>query len=124
MQTEVSKAVLRRVRVSAQKARLVADLVRGQDVEQALEVLTFTQKKSAGLIKKLVESAVANAEHKAKAQNSSVDIDNLYIQAITVDKGPKGLPLGIQLASLRGSEASLLAAARWSAGKLGLDLFG
>lgn len=88
MQTEVSKAVLRRVRVSAQKARLVADLVRGQDVEQALEVLTFTQKKSAGLIKKLVESAVANAEHKAKAQNTSVDIDNLYIQTITVDKGP------------------------------------
>ena len=88
MQTEVSKAVLRRVRVSAQKARLVADLVRGQDVEQALEVLTFTQKKSAGLIKKLVESAVANAEHKAKAQNADVDIDNLYIQTITVDKGP------------------------------------
>ncbi len=88
MQTEISKAVLRRVRVSAQKARLVADLVRGQDVEQALEVLTFTQKKSAGLIKKLVESAVANAEHQAKADNTEVDIDSLYIQAITVDKGP------------------------------------
>ena len=56
-----SKAVLR---VSPRKARLVADLIRGRDVGEALEILTFTQKKTAPLIKKLVESAVANAEYK------------------------------------------------------------
>lgn len=83
----VSGALLKGVRVSPQRARLVADLVRGRDVEDALEVLTFTNKKSAGLVKKLVESAVANAEHKAKVNNSEVNIDDLYIHTITVDKG-------------------------------------
>ena len=62
-----STAKLRHARVSAQKARLVADLVRGRDVSEAIEILTFTQKKSAPLIRKLVESAVANAEHRAEA---------------------------------------------------------
>ena len=79
----VSRAVLRSVRVSPQKARLLADLVRGRDVEDALEILTFTRKKTAPMIKKLVESAVANAEHGAE----DVDIDALYIEAITVDQG-------------------------------------
>ena len=83
-----SKAVLRMARVSPQKARLVADLIRGKRASEAQEMLKFTRKKSATLFLKLVESAVANAEHKAKAQNGSVDIDNLYIQTITVDKGP------------------------------------
>jgi len=88
METQiVSGATLRGVRVSPQRARLIADLVRGRDVEEALEVLTFTNKKSAGLVKKLLESAVANAEHKAQVANSSVDIDDLYIHTITVDKG-------------------------------------
>lgn len=82
-----SKAILRFARVSARKARLVADLVRGQDVDQALEVLTFTPKKSAPLIKKLIESAMANAEFSAKAANSSVDIDALYVKSIHVDQG-------------------------------------
>lgn len=82
-----SKAILRSARVSAQKARLVADLVRGRDVDEALEVLTFAQKKTAPLIKKLIESAVANAEHNAKATNRSVDIDALFVKSIMVDQG-------------------------------------
>ena len=83
----VSKAVLRSVRVSPRKARLVADLVRGRDVEQALEVLTFTRKKSAPMIKKLIESAVANAEHKAGSQSEELDMDSLVVETITVDCG-------------------------------------
>jgi large subunit ribosomal protein L22 len=83
-----SKAILRLARVSPQKARLVADLVRGKDVGHALELLTFTQKKSALLIKKLVESAVANAEYKASREGGSIDVDNLVVQEIFVDQGP------------------------------------
>jgi large subunit ribosomal protein L22 len=75
-------AKLRGVRVSAQKARLVADLVRGKSVAQAINILTFTPKKSAGIIKKVVESAIANAEH-----NDGADIDELKVKAIIVDKG-------------------------------------
>ncbi|HCH63701.1 MAG: 50S ribosomal protein L22 [Deltaproteobacteria bacterium] len=83
-----SKAVLRLARVSPRKARLVADLVRGMDVGEALEVLTFTRKKSAGLIKGLVESAVANAEYKANRSSSELDVDRLVVQQIFVDQGP------------------------------------
>lgn len=83
-----SKAVLRLARVSPRKARLVADLVRGMDVGEALEVLTFTRKKSAGLIKGLVESAVANAEYKANRANADMDVDRLVVQQIFVDQGP------------------------------------
>jgi large subunit ribosomal protein L22 len=77
------KARLKHAKVSAQKARLVADLVRGKDVNDALRALTFLQKKSAGLIKKLIESAVANA-----GQKEVIDVDNLYVKTITVDQGP------------------------------------
>lgn len=83
-----SRAVLRNVRVSPQKARLVADLVRGQDVGEALEMLTFTRKKSAPIIKKLVESAIANAEHEAGRSDSKLDVDELYVKTIYVDQGP------------------------------------
>lgn len=83
-----SKAVLRYARVSAQKARLVADLVRGRDVGEAIEVLTFTNKKSAPLIRRLVESAIANAEVAAERANEDLDIDDLYIKTIYVDAGP------------------------------------
>ena len=76
-------AKLRGVRVSAQKARLVADLVRGKSVAQAINILTFTPKKSAGIIKKVVESAIANAEH-----NDGADIDELKVVQIYVEKGP------------------------------------
>lgn len=82
-----SKATLRFARVSAQKARLVADLVRGDDVDQALEKLSFTNKKTAPLLKKLIESAVANAEHSARVQNRSVDIDSLYVSEVFVNQG-------------------------------------
>ncbi|MBN1335556.1 MAG: 50S ribosomal protein L22 [Deltaproteobacteria bacterium] len=84
----IAKATLRKVRVSPRKARLVADLVRGMDVDQALEVLTFTRKKSAPLIKKLLESAIANAEQVGERGDEAVNIDKLYIQSVTVDGGP------------------------------------
>jgi len=83
-----SKAHLKFARVAPQKARLVADLVRGRDVSDAIEVLTFTNKKSAPMIKKLVESAVANAEVLAERASANLDIDDLFIQTITVDAGP------------------------------------
>lgn len=76
-------AYLKSVRLSAQKGRLVADLVRGKSVEEALNILTFSPKKGAGLIKKLLESAIANAEH-----NEGADIDTLKVETIYVDKGP------------------------------------
>ncbi|MBB5020511.1 large subunit ribosomal protein L22 [Chitinivorax tropicus] len=76
-------AVLKNARLSAQKARLVADLVRGQSVEQALNVLAFTPKKGARIIRAVLESAIANAEH-----NEGADIDTLKVATIYVDKGP------------------------------------
>lgn len=83
-----STATLRFARISARKARLVADLVRGKDAGEALEILTFLPKKSGPLLKKLVESAVANAEHTAGRANRELDIDHLYVKAVTVDQGP------------------------------------
>lgn len=77
------KAQAKNIRVSAQKARLVADLVRGMPVARALNVLTFSTKKSAGIVKKALESAIANAEH-----NQGADIDALKVKEIFVDKGP------------------------------------
>lgn len=77
------KASLKYARVGAQKARLVVDLVRGKDVNEAVKTLTFLNKKTAGMVKKLIESAVANAEYK-----KVMDIDNLYVKAIWVDQGP------------------------------------
>ncbi len=77
-------AKLKSARISAQKARLVADLVRGMPVGRALQVLTFSNKKAAGLVKGVLESAIANAEH-----NEGADVDELKIQAICVDEGPQ-----------------------------------
>lgn len=79
-----SKATLKFARVSPQKARLVANMIRGRDLDEALEMLSFTPRKSAPMIKKLIESAVANAEH---LYGEGVDIDSLYVQTITVDQG-------------------------------------
>ncbi len=81
-------AKLCRVRVSPRKARLVADLVRGKEVGEALEILQFTRKKTAPLIKTLVESAVANAEYTAQRNDQKIDIDELVIKQIFVDEGP------------------------------------
>jgi large subunit ribosomal protein L22 len=75
-------ASVRGVRLSAQKGRLVADLVRGKPVDKALNILSFTQKKAAGIIKKAVESAIANAEH-----NDGADIDELKVKTIYVEQG-------------------------------------
>jgi large subunit ribosomal protein L22 len=71
------------VRLSAQKGRLVADLVRGQPIANALNILAFTPKKGARIIKKVLESAIANAEH-----NNGADIDELKVVRIYVEKGP------------------------------------
>jgi large subunit ribosomal protein L22 len=76
-------ARLRYVRVSPQKCRLVADLVRGKAVGEALQTLEFTPKKAARIVKKVLESAIANAEH-----NHGADIDELKIAAIMVDEAP------------------------------------
>jgi large subunit ribosomal protein L22 len=77
-----TNAILRGVRLSAQKGRLVADLVRGKSVDQALNILAFSPKKGAGIIKKVLESAIANAEH-----NDGADIDTLKVKTIYVEKG-------------------------------------
>lgn len=75
-------AKLRGARLSAQKARLVADQVRGKKVADALNLLTFSPKKGADLVKKVLESAIANAEH-----NEGADIDELRVSTIMVDEG-------------------------------------
>jgi len=77
------QSILRHARISARKARLVADLVRGMGVEAALARLQFTPKKAAGMIRKVLQSAIGNA-----SQSSGVDEDKLYISTITVDEGP------------------------------------
>mgnify|MGYP001466048642 FL=1 len=76
------QAKLRGARLSAQKARLVADQVRGRQVEDALNLLTYSSKKGADVIRKLLNSAIANAEH-----NEGADVDELKISEIYVDEG-------------------------------------
>ncbi|MGM0517301.1 MAG: 50S ribosomal protein L22 [Pseudomonadota bacterium] len=78
-----AKALHRFARISPQKARLVADQVRGTDVAHALEALQFSTKKGAAIIRKVVESAIANAEN-----NEGADVDRLRISEIMVDEGP------------------------------------
>ena len=77
-----TRSIVRGVRLSPDKGRLVADLVRGKPVAQAIDILDFTQKKAAGIIKKALESAIANAEH-----NDSADIDELKVKTIHVEQG-------------------------------------
>jgi large subunit ribosomal protein L22 len=79
MQTQ---AKLYGVRLSVQKGRLVADMVRGQPVEKALNILTFAPQKGARIIKKVLESAIANAEH-----NDGADVDELRVTGIQVERG-------------------------------------
>ncbi len=76
-----TKAILRGVRLSAQKGRLVADQIRGLPVDKALNILSFSPKKGAVIIKKVLLSAIANAEH-----NDGADIDELKVKTIYVDK--------------------------------------
>ena len=75
-------AKLKGTRLSAQRARLVADQIRGKSVESALEILQFSGKKGADIIKKVLESAIANAEH-----NDGADVDELKVSTIFVDEG-------------------------------------
>tara|TARA_Y100001970_G_scaffold17712_1_gene19913 strand:- start:9153 stop:9485 length:333 start_codon:yes stop_codon:yes gene_type:complete len=76
------QAKLRGARLSAQKARLVADQVRGRRVEEALNLLTYSSKKGADVVRKLLNSAIANAEH-----NEGADVDELKVSEIYVDEG-------------------------------------
>lgn len=77
------QAKLKNARISAQKAKLVADQVRGLPVEQAINLLTFSNKKAAVLIKDVLNSAIANAEH-----NDGMDVDSLFVSTVFVDEGP------------------------------------
>src|SRR6195952_1008239 len=77
-----TKAIVRGVRLSTDKGRLVPDLIRGKKVGHAINILNFTQKKAAGIIKKALESAIANAEH-----NDGADIDELMVKTIYVEQG-------------------------------------
>ena len=79
---EVS-AIAKHIRFSAQKGRLVANQIRGLPVEKAIAILTFSTKRAAKTIKKVLESAIANAEH-----NEGADIDELYVSTIFIDQGP------------------------------------
>ena len=78
-----TKAVAKYIRISPQKARLVADVVRGKDVDSAITILKFMPKKGARMLRKVIESAVANA-----MQTEKVDTDTLYIKKILIDGGP------------------------------------
>ncbi len=77
-----TQSIVRGVRLSADKGRLVADLIRGKKVDQARDILKFTQKKAAGIVLKALDSAIANAEH-----NDGVDIDELKVTSIHVEQG-------------------------------------
>ncbi|MEX2241574.1 MAG: 50S ribosomal protein L22 [Burkholderiales bacterium] len=77
-----TRAILRSARLSAQKGRLVADMIRGHPVDRALNILAFTPKKGAGILKKLLESAIANAEH-----NDGADVDALKVKSVLVERG-------------------------------------
>jgi large subunit ribosomal protein L22 len=75
-------STLKHARISPQKCRLIADQIRGLPVEKALNVLTFSPRKAAGMVRKVLESAIANAEH-----NEGADIDELKVAAIYVNEG-------------------------------------
>ena len=77
-----TRSIVRGVRLSADKGRLVADMIRGKKVDQAINILTFTPKKAAGIIRKALESAIANAEH-----NDGADVDELKVRRIYVEQG-------------------------------------
>lgn len=78
-----AKAIWRYCRIAPRKARVVADLVRGRSVEEAIALLEFTPRRAADMVKKVVKSAAANAD-----DIGSLDVDRLYIKRITVDQGP------------------------------------
>jgi large subunit ribosomal protein L22 len=83
-----AKASARNMRGSAQKARLVVDLIRGKNVAHALAILQFTNKRAAGVISKCLKSAIANANFAAEKQNIAIDPDDLWVKSCFVDIGP------------------------------------
>lgn len=82
--SELKIAIAKRknMRISAQKARLVADQIRNLSTQKAINILTFSKKKASGLLKEVLKSSIANAEH-----NNNMDIDSLYIKSIQIDEG-------------------------------------
>jgi large subunit ribosomal protein L22 len=82
------RASLNDYRVGTQKARLLANAIRGKGVDEALVILDLSQKRFAKPLAKLVRSAVANAEDKNNREKAGIDIDNLVVETITVDQGP------------------------------------
>jgi large subunit ribosomal protein L22 len=80
-----AKAIVRHVKMSPRKVRIVANMIRGKRVEEVLGLLTLLPKKSAKIMSKLVNSAVANADDKAKGQGN---VDTLVVKTVTVDNGP------------------------------------
>ena len=79
-----AKAIAKYRRISPQKARLVADVIRSKPVDEALEMLSVMPRKAARIIKKVLESALANAD-----ENPNIDVDSLYVKTIMVDQGPQ-----------------------------------
>ncbi len=79
-----TNASLKGVRLSAQKGRLIADIIRGKPVDKALEILKHMPQKGAGIVSKVLESAIANAEH-----NDGSDIDELFVEKVYVERGTK-----------------------------------
>lgn len=78
-----AKAILRHARISPQKCRLIADQIRGLNIERATDILEYSPKRAARMMKKLLNSAIANAEN-----NQAMDIDELFVARIFVDVGP------------------------------------
>ena len=76
------------LRGSAQKARLVVDMIRGKDVNQALAILRFSSKRASNLIEKCMRSAIANANEAAEKANVAIDPDDLWVKTVYVDRGP------------------------------------
>jgi large subunit ribosomal protein L22 len=83
-----AKAISRYIRQSPQKMRLVVDLIRGRNVNDAYALLQFSKKRAAGVVDKTLRSAVANARDKAEQAGEFVDVDELYVKEVFVDEGP------------------------------------
>jgi large subunit ribosomal protein L22 len=84
-----AQALLRHLRMSPQKVRLVVDLIRGQRAEDALQILRYTKKRAARDIEKVLRSAIANAERKAEDAGASLDVDELYVSRCFVNEGTR-----------------------------------
>ena len=84
-----ARAIQRTTRQSPYKMRLVIDQIRGMNVNEALALLKFSKKHAAVQIAKVLNSAVANVEYKARETNESVDVDNLYVKHAVINEGPK-----------------------------------